>query len=386
MRARHDEVGAVGTVDRDPMERLADRRMEFVPTFRSDIADLHPYVPGRGFDEIKRIYGLDEVVKLASNESPVEPFPEVVERIRELAAGVNRYPETVYAEIGEAVGRDLGVPPEALWFGGGGADILFHIGMTTGGPGASVVYAWPSFVMYRLATRISYAEPIEVPLDHELCHDLDALRAAVRDDTRVVYICNPNNPTGTHVSTDQVLALAESLPERVLVVVDEAYRHYVTASDYRSLAVEAAASPNLAVLHTFSKVFGLAGLRIGYLVSHPDTLDLLRRSQPPFTVSTLAQQAAITALAHSDRLRERVVANDAARTAVADGLRTAGYSPADSQTNFIWFPVDDSAALSEHLLQRGVIVRPMGPKALRVSLGTAEENEAFLHALPPGPR
>ncbi len=354
-----------------------------MPTFRSDITDLHPYVPGRGFDEIKRLYGLDEVVKLASNESPIEPFPEVVERIRELASGVNRYPETVYTEIGDAVSHDLGVAPEALWFGGGGADVLFHVGMTTGGLGASAVYAWPSFVMYRLATRISYAEPIEVPLDQQHRHDLDAIGAAVRDDTNVVYICNPNNPTGTHIPTDDVLAFARSMPERVLVVVDEAYRHYVTADDYRSLAVEAAATPNLAVLHTFSKAFGLAGLRIGYLVSHPDTLDLLRRSQPPFTVSTLAQQAALTALAHRERLGDRIAANTRARAVVDSGLRAAGYTPAESQTNFIWFPVADSAALAEHLLQRGVIVRPMGPTGLRVSLGTTEENQAFLDALPP---
>ena len=357
-----------------------------MPTFRSDIDSLRPYVPGRGFDEIKRIYGLDDVVKLASNESPVAPFPEVVARIQELASGVNRYPETVYTDIGEAVAADVGVAPEALWFGGGGADLLFHVGMTTGGPGASAVYAWPSFVMYRLATRISFADAIEVPLTPDLRHDLAAMRAAVRDDTTVVYVCNPNNPTGTHLPTDDVLAFVDSLPERVLVVVDEAYRHYVSAADYRTLAVEAATRPDLAVLHTFSKVYGLAGLRIGYLVSHPDTLDRLRRSQPPFTVSTLAQQAAITALAHQERLGERIAANAVARTDVAAGLRRAGYSPADSQTNFLYFPVADAAALTEHLLEQGVIVRPMGPQAVRVSLGTPDENAAFLEALPPASR
>jgi histidinol-phosphate aminotransferase len=353
-----------------------------MPTFRSDIADLHPYVPGRGFAEIKRAYGLEEVIKLASNESPVGPFPEVVARIAELAGGVNRYPETVYADLGESVGRDLDVSPDALWFGGGGADLLFHIGMTTGGPGHSAVYGWPSFVMYRLATRIAMTEAIEVPLDGDLRFDLDALGAAVRDDTTVVYLCNPNNPTGTHNPTDEVLKFAESMPDRVLVVVDEAYRHFVAADDYRTLAREAADRPNLAVLHTFSKVFGLAGLRIGYLVAHPTTLDLLRRSQPPFTVTTLAQEAAITALAHQDRLAERIEANAAGRTALIEGLRGLGYAPVDSQTNFVFMPVADSADLAETLLRSGVIVRPMGPTAIRISVGTPNENSRVLTALP----
>ena len=153
-----------------------------MPTFRSDIDALVPYVPGRGFEEIKRAYGLDEVIKLASNESPVAPFPEVVDRIAEVASGVNRYPETVYTELAAAVAADLGVAADTLWFGGGGADLLFHVGMTTGGPGHSAVYAWPSFVMYRLATSISHAEAIEVPLDATHRHDLDAL-ASLLDDT-----------------------------------------------------------------------------------------------------------------------------------------------------------------------------------------------------------
>lgn len=354
-----------------------------MPTFRNDIEDLHPYVPGRGFDEIKREYGLDEVTKLASNESPVEPFPEVVARIAELAAGVNRYPETVYTELGKAVGADVGVSPESLWFGGGGADLLFHVGMTTGGPGHSAVYAWPSFVMYRLATRIALAEAIEVPLDGDLRHDLEAIADAVRDDTTVVYLCNPNNPTGTHNPTADIVAFVDAMPERVLVVVDEAYRHFVAADDYRSLAREAATRPNLAVLHTFSKVFGLAGLRIGYLVGHPATLDLLRRSQPPFTVSTLAQEAAITALRHTDRLAARISDNASGRSQLLEGVAALGYRTADSQTNFVYFPVADSAELAETLLRSGVIVRPMGPTALRVSVGTEEENARFLAALRP---
>ena len=171
--------------------------------------------------------------------------------------------------------------------------------------------------------------------------------------------------------------------ESDLVVVDEAYRHYVAADDYRTLAVEASTRSNLAVLHTFSKIFGLAGLRIGYLVGQPDTLGLLRRSQPPFTVTTLAQEAAITALGLQDRLTERVAANAEGRSVLAKGLRDRGYDPADSEANFLFFPVADSADIADTLLRAGVITRPMGPGALRVSVGTAEENARFLAALPP---
>lgn len=349
--------------------------------YRSDVDRLRPYVPGRGFDEIKRLYGLDDVIKLASNESPLPPFPEVVARIASLASGVNRYPETVFTELGAAVGDDLGVPAEALWFGGGGAELLFHIGLVTGGPGTSAVYAWPSFVMYRLATMIAHAEPVEVPLDPDLRHDLPAMLAAIRDDTSVVYVCNPNNPTGTHLATADVMDFVERVPDDRLVVVDEAYRHFVTAADYRSLAKEAATRPNLAVLHTFSKVYGLAGLRIGYVVGHPDTLGRLRRTQIPFTVSTLAQEAALTALASRDRLDDRVAANTAARDALVAGLVARGHQPPDTQTNFVYVRVADAPALAEHLLRSGVIVRPMGASAVRISVGTPAENEAFLAAL-----
>ena len=364
---------------------LVNRRVHPMSMYRTDIEELHPYVPGRGYDKIKELYNLDEVIKLASNESPEPPFPEVVARIAELASGVNRYPETVYTRLAAAVANDLGVPADALWFGGGGTDLLFHIGLATGGPGHSAVYAWPSFIIYRLATQVAHADPIEVPLDSELRHDLPAMRDAVRDDTSVVYICNPNNPTGTHLSSDDVLAFADGLPDGLLLVVDEAYRQYVTADDYRALTAEAMQRPNLIALHTFSKIYGLAGLRIGYVVGRPETLDLLRRTQLPFTVSTLAQEAAIEALAHSERLTERVTANTAGRVTLHAGLRARGYSPTDSQANFVYFPVDDAEKVAEGLLRSGVIARPMGPSFLRVSVGTPGEIQRFLETMPTRP-
>lgn len=353
-----------------------------MPTYRPDLDRISPYVPGRSEADILAAYGLERVIKLASNESPVGPFPEVVEAIAAEAANLNRYPDTTYQELGKALADHLDVPADHLWFGGGGAELLFTIGLTVAGPGSSVVYPHPSFVMYRIATAVGGAQAIEVPLDGDHRHDIDGMIDAVRPDTRLVFVCNPNNPTGTHVPTAEVARLIDAIPPSVLVVIDEAYHHYVAAADYRTMIPEAVDRDNVVVVHTFSKVYGLAGLRVGYAVGRPEVLTELRRTQLPFTVTSLAQVAALTALRHTDRLAARIEANAAGRARLQAGLAERGIATADSQTNFVMARLHpDPAAMTEGLLRRGVIVRPTGTPWLRVTVGAPEENEAFLSAL-----
>jgi len=352
-----------------------------MPTFRPDLETIAPYVPGRGGDEIMAEFDLDHVVKLASNESPVGPFPEVVDAIAAAAGAVNRYPDTTFQRLAPAVARHVGVPAEYLWFGGGGAEILTATTLSASGPGSSVVYPQPSFVVYRLSTTIAGAERLEVPLDREFRLDIQAMIEAVRPDTRVVFVCNPNNPTGTHVPTVDVVRLLDEVPDSVLVVVDEAYLHYVAADDYRTMIPLVKDRPNLAVLRTFSKIYGLAGLRLGYLVAQPDVIAALRKTQLPFTVTDLAQTAAVTALAHANRLAERVEANAAGRQRLVQGLAARGVERADSQTNFVFARLHDQPdALAEALLRRGVIVRPTGTAWLRVTVGTPREIDEFFSA------
>ena len=353
-----------------------------MPTYRSDLDRITRYVPGRGEQEILREYQLDAVIKLASNESPLPPFPEVVAAIQKAAGGVHRYPETVYTDLAGAVSDHLGVSPENLWFGGGGASLLLHTALAVGGPGTSAVYGDPSFVVYRMGTAIAGATSIEVPLDPEHKHDLPAMAAAIRPDTTVVYICNPNNPTGTYVPTDAVRRFVSDVSESVLVVVDEAYFEFVDRSDYRSMVAEAATSPNMVVMRTFSKIYGLAGLRIGYLVGHPEVLAALRRTQLPFTVTSLAQDAAVESLRHPDEVARRLALNAAGIRHLIEGLVSRGIPVADSVTNFVYMrPPIEAATFVEAMLRRGVIIRPTGSPWVRITVGTAAENAACLAAI-----
>jgi histidinol-phosphate aminotransferase len=233
-----------------------------------------------------------------------------------------------------------------------------------------------------MGTAIAGSASIEVALDHDHKHDLPALAAAVRPDTTVVYLCNPNNPTGTYVATEDVRRFVAGLPQSVLVVVDEAYFEFVERSDYRSMVKEAAEAPNLVVMRTFSKIYGLAGLRIGYLVGHPEVLAGLRRTQLPFTVTTLAQHAAVEALRHPDEVARRLSLNAAGVLQVTDGLRSRGMPVADSVTNFVYTrPPIDAGDFVESLLRRGVIVRPTGSPWVRITVGTDAENSACLTAI-----
>jgi histidinol-phosphate aminotransferase len=352
-----------------------------VPIYRPDLESIPTYTPGKPIDEVTREFGITEIAKLASNECPVEPFPEVQQAILAAVAEVHRYPDTSGFHLVAALAERLGVHPDNLWLGAGSSQLLGCAALAVGGPGTSAVFADPSFVMYPIGTMIAGAEPIRVALDGEWRHDLDAMLAAIRDDTTVVYVCNPNNPTGTHRSATDVDAFIDAVPDRVLVIVDEAYHEYVTADDHRSALHHAVARDNVLVTRTFSKIFGLAGLRIGYGVGTPATLAALRRTQAPFSANVLAQVAALEAIRHEDRIGERVVENETGRRQLSDGLDERGIEHAPSQANFVaLWTRDDPAEVAARLLSLGVIVRRLGP-LLRVSVGTEAENGRFLDAL-----
>jgi histidinol-phosphate aminotransferase len=296
--------------------------------------------------------------------------------------GSNRYPDSDVHDLTLAMADDLGVEPDQVWFGAGSTGLLGAIALGMGGPGTSAVYAWPSFVMYRITSRWAGTEAIEVPVDSRHVHDLDAMRAAVREDTTVVYVCNPNNPTGTTVSGDALIDFVRSVPESMLVVVDEAYHHFVSDPSYRSLVNLAPELPNVVVLRTFSKVYGLAAHRIGYAVSDAGVLHQLRRTQAPFTVSAAAQAAAIASLGDDAELKRRVNANVAGRHHLSGVFSERGLDYTDSQTNFVYFRLgDDSDIAASSFLRMGVIVRPLSGGWIRVTIGTPIENERFVSAL-----
>lgn len=349
-----------------------------MPAFRTGASALSPYQAGRPIEEVARELGIDpdQLIKLASNESPVGPFPEVIEAVVAAAGGVNRYPDNDWHDLARAMSSSLGVAPDQLMFGGGSSELLRVIALSVGGAGTSAVYAWPSFIIYRMATALAGAEGIEVPLSQQT-HDLEAMLAAIRPETTVVYVCNPNNPTGTHVAADAVRRFIEQVPDRVLVVIDEAYHEYVTAADYRTAIPEALLRPNVVVTRTFSKVYGLAGLRVGYAVGQSQTLLDLRRAQAPFTVNALAQVAAMTALKFPEQVQQRARLNAEERTRLEKELAARDVVHVPSQANFVYI----KSKAYEALLVHGVIARPMGEEWIRVTIGAPEENERFLAAL-----
>lgn len=343
-----------------------------------------PYEAGRPIEEVARSLGLDPetIIKLASNESPQPPFPEVIAAIARAAVGVNRYPDNDWYEPARALAPVLGVNEENLMFGGGSSDLLRVISLAVGGPGTSSVYPWPSFVIYRMAPLLAGSELIEVPLTSRHRFDLDAMVGAVRADTTLVFVCNPNNPTGTYLTSNDISGLIDRVPAQVMVVIDEAYFEYVTASDYATSIPEALQRSNVVVTRTFSKIYGLAALRIGYAVGRAETLRELRRAQAPFTVGSLAQAAAVEALKYPARLEERRRINTEERNRIEKEFEAREVEYIPSQANFVYLrPRVDHVPTYDRFLEAGVIVREMEDGFVRVTVGLPEENDRFLSAL-----
>lgn len=333
---------------------------------RPEIAALPPYRQGRAA-------GAD-AFKLSSNENPFDPLPGVIEALRE-AESINRYPDAMATRLRERLGERFGRSADAVHIGAGSVSILAQLIAAVAGPGDEVVYAWRSFEAYPGLVLVAGASPVQVPLTTDARHDLDAMAAAVTERTRAIIVCSPNNPTGPVVGHDEFARFLDLLPADLLVILDEAYAEFVTDPDavdgLRVLGGED--RPNVVVLRTFSKAFGLAGLRVGYAIGHPRILDAARSTAIPLSVTAHAEVAALASLDAEPELLERVEVIAARRDELAARLRETGWPIPQAQGNFVWLPagaatVDAANAFAE----AGLVVRPFAGEGLRISVGEAE--------------
>ena len=345
----------------------------------AQIEALPPYVPGA-----RGVPGSRPPIKVSSNENPATPLPSVVEALHHASETINRYPDMFAVELTERLAARHGVRSENVVTGGGSVGVLAHLLQAFAGPGDEVVFAWRSFEAYPILTSLAGATPVTVPLDADARHDLAALAAAISAQTKVVMVCSPNNPTGPAVGAAEFEQFMKAVPEHVLVVLDEAYVEYVT--DPAAVQGEALIGryENLVILRTFSKAYGLAGLRVGYAIGPEPIVTAVRKAVTPFSVSTVAQVAAIASVDAEAELLERVAVTVAERTRVLDVLAGQGWNVPQAQGNFVWVPAGDKALeLAQHLAAQDpqVLVRPFAGDGVRITIGAPEENDAVLAAL-----
>lgn len=339
---------------------------------RADLAAVPAYVAGRT---------VPGAAKLASNEVTDPPLPSVVAAVAAAAATGNRYPDPAATALVTALAQRVGVDPERVAVGCGSVALCQQVVQVACSAGDEVVFAWQSFEAYPIVVRVAGAVPVPVPGGPDGEHDLDAMLAAVGPRTRVVFVCNPNNPTGTAVARERLHAFLDAVPEDVLVVLDEAYVEYVRGDRVVDGVALALAHPNLVLLRTFSKAYGLAGIRVGWSLSSPEVASALRKVSVPFAVSSLAQAAALACLEAADELLARTDAVVAARARLRDGLRELGHDVPATQTNFVWLPLGpDAVAFAEHCAAHGTIVRAFAGDGVRISVGTPAQDEALLAA------
>ena len=355
------------------------------------IKGIAPYQGGRPISEIAREYGFDEseIVKLASNENPLGMSPKAKAAMLAAASDLGRYPDGNGFELKAAIAKRFNVPTDWITLGNGSNDILELAAHAMLQPGRESVFSQHSFAVYALATQACGAKAVVVPVDAGLGHDLDAMRAAINERTGIVWVANPNNPTGTFIAADRLRAFIASVPSHVLVVLDEAYTEYLDDADRYNAFEWVAAFPNLLVSRSFSKAYGLAGLRIGFGVAQPAVTDLLNRIRQPFNVNSLAQAAACEALFDDDFLARSKQVNREGREQLTKAMASHGLRVIPSWGNFILVRVGDASdagmRLFKALLARGVITRPVAnydlPQWLRISEGTREENDRLISVL-----
>ena len=365
-------------------QRLAEIADSF---FRPAVRDLVPFEPGKPVEEVQRELGLDRVVKLASNEGPFGPFPAALEAIARSAPELNRYPDGGAYRLRTALAELHGLRFEEVAVGAGSDGLVDGLSQIALDPGDEIVCGWPSFPSYGIDARKLGAVPKTVPLREDR-YDLEAMLGAITPRTKLVYICHPNNPTGTMNTRAELDAYFESVPDHVLTVLDQAYFEYIDDPDYADgIAEYLTEARRVVVLRTFSKIFGLAGLRVGYALAPPAVVTALGKVRRAFDITTPAQEAALASLGDAQEVGRRRLENAEQRTEVERILREHGLQPAGpAVANFLYCDLgDDSRPLFEQLLREGVIVRPThgfgGPTAIRVTVGTAEENAFLAEAL-----
>jgi histidinol-phosphate aminotransferase len=348
------------------------------------ILDIQPYQPGKPIEEVERELGIPGAVKLASNENPFPPAPDVLEALREALAGLHRYPDGSGYYLRRALAKKHGVSPEAILLGNGSNELIELLARTFVRSGDEVVIPHPSFVVYPSIVQAVGGTRVVVSLkDHRI--DLPRMRRAITALTKMMFVANPNNPTGTIVTADEVEKFLDKVPEDVIVVFDEAYYDFAAGPDFPDTLAHLRQGKRVVVLRTFSKMASLAGLRIGYAIADPECIALVNRIRQPFNVNTLAQVAASTVIEDETHVRRSVEAvRDGVRT-VSAALDTMGVRYVPSRANFILAEFSDSARVYEQLLKLGIIVRPMASfgleQALRITVGTPEENIRLVEAL-----
>ncbi|MGH4034737.1 histidinol-phosphate transaminase [Actinomycetota bacterium Odt1-20B] len=348
---------------------------ETSPKLRAELEGIPTYKPG------KPAATADGPVayKLSSNENPYPPLPGVMESAITAAGTFNRYPDMACTGLMSELSERFGVPLSHLATGTGSVGVAQQLLQATSGPGDEVIYAWRSFEAYPIITQVSGATSVKVPLTPGEVHDLDAMAAAITDRTRMIFVCNPNNPTGTVVRRAELERFLDRVPSDVLVVLDEAYREFIRDPEVPDGIEIYRDRPNVAVLRTFSKAYGLAGLRVGFAVAHEPVAAALRKTAVPFGVSQLAQDAAVASLRSEDELMGRVGSLVAERTRVVEALRGQGWTVPETQANFVWLRLDDRTADFAAACERaGVVVRPFPGEGMRATIGETEANDLFL--------
>ena len=345
-------------------------------TLRAALRSLPPYKPGKSA-------AASDVVqyKLSSNENPYPPLPSVLDAVNQVSPEMNLYPDMTCQAVTQAVAQRWGVEPSSVSFGSGSVEVASQIIRAVCEEGDEVVFAWRSFEAYPILAGLAGATAVKVPLDENERHDLPAMAAAITERTKVVLVCTPNNPTGTSVGTDELHEFMAQVPSNVLVVVDEAYVHFNVDPDAARGIDFFRQYPNVVVLHTFSKAYGLAGLRIGYAIAPAHVSAALRAVAIPFGVTNLAQQAALASLAAESEIEERITALVEQRDHVHSRLTEQGWDVPESQANFVWLRTGAKTQDAEEVFSRhGVIVRAFGDEGIRVSIGSPAGNQAFLVA------
>jgi histidinol-phosphate aminotransferase len=368
-----------------------ERNSAFEQLAADGVRGLQPYVPGKPIDELEREFGVQESIKLASNENPHGPPAAALEAVRGVLPNLARYPDGSGYHLKNALATRLGVDPASITLGNGSNDVLVLLAETLLGEGLEGVYDEHGFIIYRLAVQATGATGRAIPSHpaghrQPYGHDLDAFQAALTSEVRLVFIANPNNPTGTWVDSDALRAFLEQVSEQTVVVIDEAYAEYVTRDDYPDTVSWLGEFPNLVVTRTFSKIYGLAGLRIGYAVSHPDLAELLNRVRQPFNVNSLALVAATAALNEDGFVDHARATNLRGLDYLSSALSALGLSVVPSAGNFLLVDMGRPAGpVYERLLQAGIIVRPVAnyglPNHLRITVGLPEQNRRLMEVL-----
>jgi len=358
-----------------------------MPLVPPNVASLTPYVPGKPIEEVEREYGVSNVAKLASNENALGPSPKALAAAREAAAEVHLYPDGSAFHLHNALAAKLGVEPREVFVGNGSNELIELLVRTFVLEGEEVLTSAQSFVAYKLAAHAHGRTLVEAPMKARFHYDLDAIKKLLSRRTKVVFLANPDNPTGTWFGEADLTPFLDAVPKDTLVVLDEAYVEFVDAPGFQDALALRRRYPNLVVLRTFSKIHGLAGLRLGYGLARPEVVEYLDRVRAPFNVNLVAQAAGVAALGDLEHVERTLALVRSQRPVLADGLRALGATVVPSQGNFVFadFPGRPGKELFEALLREGVVVRPMGgygfPTAQRITVGLPAENEKCLAAL-----